>query len=140
MRNQNKSNRIAYIISILFVVILVGLYVGLRDFKGLSLMEKYRMLCDAFTIPGVLLILVGALVWASDLGGFYGIGFVFNYAKKSLTHFFVPGSLGNTESYYDYIERKKSEGHLTGYGFLFIVGGITMAIALVFLFLFYQYY
>lgn len=140
MRNQNKSNRIAYIISILFVVILVGLYVGLRDFKGISLMEKYRMLCDAFTIPGVLLILVGALVWASDLGGFYGIGFVFNYAKKSLTHFFVPGSLGNTESYYDYIERKKSEGHLTGYGFLFIVGGITMAIALVFLFLFYQYY
>lgn len=140
MRNQNKSNRIAYIISILFVVILVGLYVGLRDFKGLSLMEKYRMLCDAFTIPGVLLILVGALVWASDLGGFYGIGFVFNYAKKSLTHFFVPGSLGNTESYYDYIERKKNEGHLTGYGFLFIVGGITMAIALVFLFLFYQYY
>lgn len=140
MRNQNKSNRIAYTISILFVVILVGLYVGLRDFKGVSLMEKYRMLCDAFTIPGVLLILFGALVWASDLGGFYGIGFVFNYAKKSLTHFFVPGSLGNTESYYDYIERKKSEGHLTGYGFLFIVGGITMAIALVFLFLFYQYY
>ena len=140
MRNQNKSNRIAYTISTLFVVILVGIYVGLRDFKGVSLMEKYRMLCDAFTIPGVLLILFVALVWASDLGGFYGIGFVFNYAKKSLTHFFVPGSLGNTESYYDYIERKKSEGHLTGYGFLFIVGGITMAIAFVFLFLFYQYY
>lgn len=140
MRNQSKSKRIAYILSVLFVVVLAGLYVGLRDFNDASLMEKYRMLCDAFTIPGTLLILFGSLVWVSDLGGFYGIGFVFNYAKKSITHFFVPGTLGNTESYYDYIQRKKSEGHLTGYGFLFIVGGITMVIALVFLFLFYQLY
>lgn len=140
MRNQSKSKRIAYILSIAFVGILVGLYIGLRDFNGTSLMEKYRMLCDAFTIPGVLLILFGSLVWVSDLGGFYGIGYVLNYAKKSISHFFVPGALGNSESYYDYIERKKSEGHLTGYGFLFVVGGITMLIALVFLFLFYQYY
>ena len=138
MRNSQKKGFAGYIVSGLFVVLLAALYIGLRDFPAMTLVEKYRTLCDAFTIPGLILILLGALLWVSDLGGFYGFGYVMNHAKNTLRHFIIPGNTGNTESFFDYTQRKKAEGHLTGYGFLFIVGGISMLISFVFMFLFYQ--
>lgn len=137
---RKKKGVAGYVVSVLFTLFLAGLYIWLRDFSSMSLLDQYRTICDAFTIPGLILIMLGAMLWATDLGGFYGIGYVFNHAKNSLLHFVVPGALGNTESYYDYVERKKAEGHLTGYGFLFVVGGISMAISFVFMFLFYQLY
>ncbi len=140
MRHPRKKNFIPYFLSFLFVGLLAGLYVGLRDFSSQSLMEKYRILCDAFTIPGVILILVGALVVLSDSGAFHGIGYVLAYAKNTLLHFVVPGALGNTETYFDYVERKKAEGRMRSYGFLFGTGVISMLISFIFMFLFYQLY
>lgn len=140
MRNHRKKNFVPYFFAFLFVGLLAGLYVGLRDFSNQPLMEKYRILCDAFTIPGVILILVGALVVLSDSGAFFGIGYVLSSAKNTILHFVVPGALGNTETYYDYVERKKSEGRTRSYGFMFISGGISMLISLIFMFLFYQLY
>ena len=140
MRNSQKGKLIPYVLCTAFVLGLAALYIGLREFTGQPLVEQYRMLCDAFTIPGLILILLGCLIWASDLGGFYGIGYVFNYARRSILQFVVPNSLAETENYFDYVQRKKAEGHVTGYGFLFITGGISMVISLVFLFLFYQVY
>ena len=52
---------------------LVAIYCVARDFSGLELVEKYRTLCDAFTIPGVLSLCVGVLIWASNDGIFYGL-------------------------------------------------------------------
>ena len=140
MRNHSKKNFVPYLFSFLFVGLLAGLYVGLRDFSSQPLVEKYRMLCDAFTIPGVILILVGSLVLLSDSGAFHGIGYVLSYAKNTLLHFVVPGALGNTETYFDYVERKKAEGRMKNYVFLFVAGGLSMFISFVFMFLFYQLY
>lgn len=140
MRNSQKKGFLPYLISSLFVLALAALYIGLRDFFNQPLVDQYLMLSDAFTIPGVLLILLGCLIWATDLGGFYGIGFVVNYAKKSIMSFVVPGALGDIENFHDYVERKKAEGRITGYGFLYIVGGIALAISFIFMYLFYQLY
>lgn len=140
MRNSQKRGFLPYLISSLFVLALAALYIGLRDFFNQSLVDQYLMLSDAFTIPGVLLILLGCLIWATDLGGFYGIGFVVNYAKKSIMSFVVPGALGDIENFHDYVERKKAEGRITGYGFLYIVGGIALGISFIFMYLFYQLY
>ena len=140
MRNSQKKGFLPYLISSLFVLALAALYIGLRDFFNQPLVDQYLMLSDEFTIPGVLLILLGCLIWATDLGGFYGIGFVVNYSKKSIMSFVVPGALGDIENFHDYVERKKAEGRITGYGFLYIVGGIALAISFIFMYLFYQLY
>lgn len=140
MRNSQKRGFLPYLISGLFVIALAALYIGLRDFLNQTLVDQYLILTDAFSIPGMLLILLGCLIWATDLGGFYGIGYVFNYAMKSIMSFVVPGALGQIENYHDYVFRKKAEGHITGYGFLFITGGISLVISFVFMYLFYQLY
>ncbi len=140
MRDSQKGKLVPYVICTVFVIAMAALYIGLREFAHQPLVEKYRMLCDAFTIPGMLLVLLGCLVWASDIGGFYGIGYVFNYASRSILQFIVPNSLSEVENYFDYVQRKKAEGHITGYGFLFITGGISLIIAVIFLVLFYQIY
>lgn len=116
-------------------VALAAAYCGLRDFGGLSLLEKYRVLCDGFTIPGLLCLCVAALIWAGNDGFFYGLGYCLSVAKKAL----LPGGRRNMEKYYDYVERHRQKP-VKGYGFLLFWGGICMALSIVFLLLFYRLY
>lgn len=116
-------------------LLLALVYCAARDFFQLELAEKYRVLCDAFTIPGLLCLCVGALIWASNDGFFYGLSYCLNVAWRAL----IPGARYKTERYYDYVTRKK-EKRIPGYGFLFLVGGVCMAVAIVFLVLFYRIY
>ena len=98
--------------------------------------DRYRILCDAFTIPGVILIMAGALVWISNLGGFDGIAYSLKIAIKRL----IPlGSVEPPEKYFDYVERRKSR-RLKGYHFIFITGIGFLAVALFFMYKFYQLY
>lgn len=95
--------------------------------------ERYRILADAFTIPGVILIMVAALVWISNNGMFYGLSYVATRAIRAL----VP--MGRTmekhERYADYVARKREEGGVQGYGFLFWTGVFFMLPAIVFIIL-----
>ena len=95
--------------------------------------EKYRILSDAFTIPGVILIMVGLLVMVSNGGFFNGMAYAFSYAARLL----VPGVSKDVGRYGDFIERRARRGK-TGYGFLIIVGAAFLAVAIVFLILFYH--
>ncbi len=114
---------------------LAAVYSLTRDFGVLSLVGKLRILCDAFTIPGILCLCVGALLWVSNDGFFYGLSYCLEIAWKAL----IPGGRRKMERYYDYVTRKK-EKKVTGYGFLFAWGGVCMAVAIVFLVLFYRLY
>lgn len=98
--------------------------------------ERYRVLCDAFTIPGVILIMAGALVWISNLGGFDGIAYSLKIAIKKLIPF---GAVEKPERYFDYVERKKGN-RLKGYHFILITGMGFLAVALFFMYRFYQLY
>lgn len=98
--------------------------------------ERYRLLCDGFSVPGVLLVCAGALIFISNYGIFNGI----SYAARYVARMFVPWSGRRDESYGDYVSRRAEKGNITGYGFLFLVGGVFLAVSLVFLALFFHYF
>lgn len=97
--------------------------------------ERYRLLCDAFTVPGLLFAMAGLLTAIGNTGSFTGLSYVLRYLGLSL----VPGGRKKQESYYDYAQRKKGK-EIHGYGFLMISGCVFLAVAIVFLILFYQVY
>ena len=105
-----------------------------RNGEALDLVEQYRVLCDAFTIPGLMMILVGLLLWLSGLGALDAIGYLFRYVVQA----FVPG-VTKVVHYLDYVEEQR-EKRAKGYGFLFVAGGILMVVAIVYLVLFYGVY
>ncbi len=114
---------------------MVALTLKTHGFQNLTApVDRYRVLTDAFTIPGVLLLCIGLLLWISTTGVFNPIAYAFRYLASRL-----PFTGIEEESYYDYVERKRDEKR-TGYGFLLITGGVFFGIALIFLVLFYRVY
>ena len=123
-----------YGIAALIGAAMTATYLILRDFTGREpLADRYRMLCDAFTIPGMVLILSAALVALSNAGSFTGIG----YSVKHMVNQLIPGMGLQRETYADYLERREGK-KVKGYGFLLQVGIVFMAVALVFYALFYH--
>ena len=133
MSKQAKTRLIKYGSCALLVAAFAYLYIDARDFAGAALVEKCLYLCDALTVPGVLLIMLGALIWVSNLGALDGIAYALAFTFRSL----IPGMRGRKdEKYADYVERRR-ENPVRGYGFLLISGGITMAASLVFMVVFF---
>lgn len=132
MSKKAKTNLLKYGISITVCIALSLFYVCVRDFFAQDLAGKYRILCDAFTVPGVLALLSGALIAVTNRGALDGITYATTHAFMTL----FPGGRLRTEKYYDYVQRKR-EKRIKSYGFLFVVGGIWMALALIFMILFY---
>lgn len=134
MNKTVKSLLRKYLIAFFFGGLLAYFYVSQRDFAAAELMEKYRILCDAFTIPGMMMILIGLLIAVSNEGAFDGLLYAVTYAAKALIPF---GRQNGHEKYADYVERKR-EKRVSGYGFMFISGAVFMVVAMVFLILFYR--
>ena len=63
---------------------------------------RCRLLCDAFFVPGALLVSAGALIFVSNYGIFNGI----SYAARYVARMFVPWSGKRDESYGDYVSRR----------------------------------
>lgn len=135
MSKRVKARLAKYGGSAAFVGLMAWLYISLRDFDGAKLVDKYRMLSDAFAVPGMLLLMFGCLIWISNLGALDGLAYAVSFAFRSL----IPGGRYKDEKYADYVERKR-ENRVKGYGFLFASGGVTMAISIVFMVLFYSLY
>ena len=140
MSKRTVSNLMKHIMKYLccaaFVAVLVTAYLSPRGYDEAAQVDKYLMLCDAFTIPGIVLIMVGALVWVSTTGFLDGLAYCIRFAIFSL----IPGKrLERDEKYADYVERK-SEKRMKGYGFLFWSGIATLIVSFVFMALFYSLY
>lgn len=135
MSERAKSNLLKYGISIGVCLLLAVVYLIFADFlnEELTLKDQLRILCDAFTLPGMLCVFGGVLVWLGNEGTFDGIGYVLSYAFHAL----LPGSLNKRESYKEYLERKSGK-RTTGYGFIFVVGLVCMVLAFLFLALFHM--
>lgn len=128
-----KVRLMKYGLCALFVAVMAYGYLSLRPFAGAEVKEKYQMLCDALTVPGVLLLCAGALVWISSLGALDGLGYGLRLAVQAL----IPGKrAGREKSYGDYVARRQ-KNRLKGYGFLLICGAVTIAASFVFLGLYY---
>ena len=137
MSNRTKINLAKYGLTCGFALVLIWIYCSSRDLFLLSPMERWRTLCDAFTLPGLTYIMVGFLIMIANEGFFDMLSYAFSKAAGM----FMPGKgfSEDGEKYYDYVQRKR-ENRTTGFGFLFVVGGILMAFALLFMFLFYRLY
>ena len=125
-----RKKMLKYGLCLLFVGVIAAWYLGARDLNDLQ--TRYRLLCDGLTIPGVLLLCAGSLVWASNQGALDGISYGLSLAVRAL----IPGkSLSPRERYGDFVARKRANP-VRGYGFLLICGGLTVVLSLVFLFLY----
>lgn len=127
------SNIKKYVIS--FVVMGAATFgvLALREYSAaLPAQERYLDLADAFTIPGVVMIMAGLLVWVTSRGGFDMISYGLLRAKDSL----IPGSKHSGEQYYDYKVRQDKK-RPKGYSFMFISGGIYLVPAIIFNILYY---
>ena len=98
--------------------------------------SRLRILADAFTIPGTVITLFGVLVILSNEGAFEGVSYVIGYGLRML----IPGrALERPQSYADYVLDRREKGKLTGFGFLFVVGGVFLLLAIVFTVLFFKF-
>jgi hypothetical protein len=125
---------IKYAITLAIGLGIVYIFYSLRQDSIHTINKQYRVLCDAFTVPGLLMIMFGLLIWVSTTGTFDILSYAFAYAFSRL----VPGmTYYREEKYYDYVQRKKGQ-RVKGYSFLFICGFVFLAVAVVFRYLFYN--
>ena len=139
MSSSLKKNLLKYGISTFLALSLAYFYVSVRvdcsNMEATPRMELYRIICDGFTIPGLILIMLGCLMSLSNTGALDGLGYVGSIAVKML----LPGGGLKMERYKEYLERRR-QNRIKGYGFLYLVGFGCMAIALIFMALFYSLY
>lgn len=139
MRTPLAKNVTKSLIASAIGLVLVYLFVSFRvDFENpelTSLMDWYLILCDAFTIPGLVYLMLGLLMTLSNQGALDGVGYVAINGLKML----IPGAATKMERYKEYLERRRAN-RIKGYGFFYVVGGIFMAVSGVFMALFYSLY
>lgn len=133
MKNNGTKLLIKHLSTAFICGIIAWIYISSREFAYVSKLDQYRILSDAFLIPGLVTVLIGCLFVISNKGGLDGVSFAVGRAVRML----VPGMKKKDEKYLDYVERKRNNP-LRGFGFLFSVGGTFCAISIVFMILFYR--
>jgi hypothetical protein len=101
--------------------------------EEMELVEQYRVLCDAFSIPGILMVLFAMLFSLNNLGALDTIAYLMSFLPRMI----APGAFGEPEKLIDFVENRRQK-RSKGYGFLYIVGFIFLGIAIVYLVLFYK--
>lgn len=137
MKSGKISKLIKYAISSAFALLMAWVYFSLRldslaDFRSLESADRFRMLSDAFLIPGGLLLMSGLLIYLSNQGALDGIGYALHFAVRML----IPGKALEQERYSDYVQRKR-EKEQHGYAFLPISGAFFLSLSILFTVLYY---
>ena len=124
-----RKKAAGYVICVVFGAAVFILICWLNHFLTLETdQERLRVLCDAFTVPGLLLTAAAALVCAANNGAFYGIGYGLRTAKDILLPFLPHEYV----KYRDYIAKKK-EKKVSGYRFILITGLVFLAVGIILL-------
>ena len=97
-----------------------------------SLAVKYTILSDSFFVPGIIMLLVGLLIWVSTTGFFDALAYGATVFIKGFTRF---KRTERFERFYEYKERK-AEGRGFTHGYLLISGLVYLLIGVVFTMLF----
>ena len=135
-RKKQKNILLKYGITALIGSLMAYAVLVLHGYGQTSaLPEKYRILSDAFTIPGVVLILCAVLLRLSNEGIFDGISYALTYTIKML----IPGT-GRTKqiSYTCYIQQKREKRESRGYQILFYTGFLFFLTAIIFINLYWS--
>ena len=129
MSEQSQKTLRKYLIASGAAVLAGLLIMWLQGFfSGLDVINQMRVLADAFSVPGVLLIMIGVLVWVGSEGLFDAFGYAFHHARAM----FIPSFRAYRHvTFYDYkMEKAGKRPH--GYSFLFFTGLGFLAIGIVF--------
>ncbi len=110
-------------------------YATSRWEADMPLVLQYRVLCDAFTIPGAMMVLFALLFSLNYLGALDTLAYLMSYLPRVL----APGAFGEPEKLLDFVENRRDR-RKKGYGFLYIVGYGYLAIAIYYLVRFYSIY
>lgn len=122
-----------YLFTIIPSLAVVVAILLINDFANLeTLQDKYRVLANSFTTPGVCLIMIGIIVLISREGTFdmltYGISKAYYRFNQRSDRYF--------ETFYDYKERLKAKERGSVWH-LFIVGAVLTVVAIVFTLLYH---
>ena len=120
------------VIALVLAVICVVLRVDVTALHQVPLVELYRVLCDAFTIPGLLMLMFALLMSVSNAGALDGLGYVVVNGLKML----IPGGALKMERFNEYLERRRAN-RVRNYTPLYGTAAIFLAISGIFLALFY---
>ena len=101
--------------------------------EDMALVEQFRVLCDAFSIPGIMMVLFAMLFSLNNLGALDTIAYLMSFLPRMI----APGAFGEPEKLIDFVENRRMK-RSKGYGFLYIVGFIFLGIAIYYLVLFYK--
>ena len=134
MSDRLRKNLTKYVSAVACGLIAGYGYLSGNDFLNQALVDQYRLLSDAFMLPGFLMVAFGLLIFLGNEGSFRGIGFV----MQKVVGFLLPFMYKQKgENYGEYVERT-SKNPTKGYGFLFVCGCVFLAVSAVFLVLYSQ--
>jgi hypothetical protein len=93
--------------------------------------KVFKILSDAFTVPGMLLVCIGCFQFCVSHGAFYGIQYVVH--SLLVNHNWSRTKFKDKETYAEYVEAKKAKaGDNAGTPYLFFVGLLFILISVVF--------
>ena len=128
--NSKRGKLIGYIITNVICISFALLQIFNNDlFHQTEILRIYHFLCDAFVIPGILCLLVAALVALSNEGSLDAI----SYMLRRLGQTLIPFIKKNDERYADYVAKKK---RISGYSFITWTGLAYFTVGMIFLVLY----
>ena len=132
---KNSTTIIGYLVCFGIGALLVYIFLNNYNYAYAQTdLERYLILTNAFTIPGVVFACLGALSWVSQEGVFDSLA----YASRSLIRMFRRGR--EHVRYYDFVidRREKRKEKKSKKSMLLITGLCFLLISFVFLYLYYQ--
>ena len=133
MSEKIRKNLVKYGIAFAACLAFAAFPLFSRNPGAMARQDLYRTLSDAFTVPGLLCLFAGGLLWLSQEGAMDGVSYVLQTAVKSLLFM---GRQAHRETYGEYVERRRAKKS-GGFGFLLITGVVCLLIAGLFTLLFY---
>ncbi|MBP0970186.1 MAG: DUF3899 domain-containing protein [Oscillospiraceae bacterium] len=130
-----KKRILKYAAVLLICAVMTFAYVSSQGLASKKTAEKYRILADGFTIPGLLVTGFGVMMIISDTGSLDGVIFGMQQAFRMLTFQFL--SKDKPLNYGEFKDRREEMRRLRrlrggGFGYIVITGGAFLAAALVF--------
>ena len=130
-----KKRILKYAAVLLICAVMTFTYVYSQGLASKKTAEKYRILADGFTIPGLLVTGFGVMMIISDTGSLDGVIFGMQQAFRMLTFQFL--SKDKPLNYGEFKDRREEMRRLRrlrggGFGYIVITGGAFLAAALVF--------
>ena len=111
---------LAVALGLLLLVLTIGGY-----WKAEDPMDRARILCDGFSVPGALLVLVAGVLFVSGQGAFNGLLFGLKRGKE----IFLPFLRSEYVPYREFVKRRAKK-KVTGYGCLFFTGLVFLIVGI----------